>query len=149
MTKRNWCTLGAAVTMLAGGPAVASDGHKHDPAHAHTGANEEAMKHPAAAQEKPHASYGKQVQGRRVEIAVTKDGFAPAEIPARSGETLNLVVTRKVEKTCATELVQKEQGVHAPLPLGQPVTVTITAPASGQVKFACAHGHITGAVVVR
>lgn len=155
MKKTKWFTLGAAATLFTATPAFASEGHQHDASHAHQGANAEAGKHGdaakadhgAAAQPKPN--YGKKAKGRKVEVTVTKDGFVPAEIPAKKGETLNLVVTRKVEKTCATEFVQKEQGVFAPLPLDKPVTVTLKAPKDGQLKFSCAHGHIAGSFVAQ
>ena len=84
--------------------------------------------------------------GCAVNVTVTKAGFVPSKIPAKKGEVLNLVVTRKVDGTCATEIVQKEQGVNAPLPLGQPVAVTLTAPSDGKLQFSCAHGHITGEI---
>ena len=89
---------------------------------------------------------GDAAKPRTVNVTVTKAGFVPSKIPAKKGEVLNLVVTRKVDGTCATEIVQKEQGVNAPLPLGQPVTVTLTAPADGKLQFGCAHGHITGEI---
>jgi plastocyanin domain-containing protein len=124
MKTTKWFSLGLAATLLAAAtPALASD-----------------AKQP---------NYGKQAKGRTVEVTVTKDGFVPAQIPAKKGEVLNLVVTRKVEKTCATELVQKDQGIYAPLPLEKPVTVTLTAPKDGQLKFTCAHGHIAGNVVAQ
>jgi hypothetical protein len=153
MNKTKWFSLGAAATLFAATPALASEGHKHDPSHAHQGANAEAGKHGAAAKAdaaaQPKPNYGKHAKGRKVEVAVTKDGFVPAEIPAKKGEVLNLVVTRKVERTCATELVQKEQGVFAPLPLEKPVTVTLKAPQDGQLKFSCAHGHIAANIVTQ
>jgi adenine/guanine phosphoribosyltransferase-like PRPP-binding protein len=147
-----WFTLGAAATLFTAMPVFASEGHKHDATHAHQGANAEAGKHGAAAEHgkaAPTPNYGKKVSGRKVEVTVTKDGFVPAQISAKKGEVLNLVVTRKVQKTCATELVQKDQGVYAPLPLDKPVTVTLKAPQDGQLKFSCAHGHIAGNVVAQ
>ena len=163
MMKTKWFTLGAAAAMFTASPAFAGDGHTHDATHEHQGANMEAGKHGdmagmtdhggktdhAATPATPKANYGKKAKGRKVEVTVTKDGFVPAEIPAKKGEVLNLVVTRKVEKTCATELVQKDQGIYAPLPLEKPVTVTLKAPKDGQLKFSCAHGHIAGNVVAQ
>jgi hypothetical protein len=144
MNKTKWFTLGAAAALFTAAPAFASEGHKHD---AGAGKPGEAAMADHAAQPRP--SYGKKAKGRKVEVTVTRDGFVPAEIPAKKGEILNLVVTRKVEKTCATELVQKEQGVFAPLPLEKPVTVTLKAPKDGQLRFSCAHGHIAGNVVAQ
>jgi hypothetical protein len=155
MNRTKWFTLGAAATLFAATPVLANDGHKHDASHAHQGANAEAGKHGAAAHAdhgaaaQPKPNYGKKANGRKVEVTVTKDGFVPAQISAKKGEVLNLVVTRKVQKTCATELVQKDQGVFAPLPLDKAVTVTLTAPQDGQLRFSCAHGHIAGNVVTQ
>ena len=146
MSNTKWFTLGAAAALFTAVPALAAE--EHDASQAHQGMNMQehhgAMKADAA---QPKANYGKKAKGRTVEVTVTKDGFVPAEIPAKKGEVLNLVVTRKVEKTCATELVQKEQGVFAPLPLDKPVTVTLRTPKDGPLKFSCAHGHIAGSIV--
>jgi hypothetical protein len=152
--KTKWFTLGAAAAMLSSTPALASEGHQHDGSDAHQCACGGAAMHGDASMAghgaaAPEPSYGKQREGRKVEVSVTKDGFVPAEIPAKNGEVLNLVVTRRVERTCATELVQKEQGIYAPLPFGKPVTVTLEAPRDGQLRFSCAHGHIAGAVVAQ
>jgi len=142
MNNRKWFSLGAAASLLAASPALAMEGHQHGATH-HTAATPDGA--PAA----PAANYGQKAKGRKVEVTVTKDGFVPAQIAAKKGEILNLVVTRKVEKTCATEFVQKEQGVFAPLPLDEPVTVTLKAPQEGQLEFSCAHGHIAAHVVTR
>lgn len=145
MNTTKWFSIGAAAALFAATPALACDGCQHgaspgghDAAHAGQGASAQ-----------PTPNYGKAANGRRVEVAVTKDGFVPAQIAAKKGEVLNLVVTRKVDRTCATELVQKEQGVHAPLPLDKPVTVTLQAPQDGQLEFSCAHGHIAGHIVAQ
>jgi hypothetical protein len=153
MNKTRWFTLGAAAALFSASPALASEGHKHDPSHAHQGANAEAGKHGDAARAdkapaQPKPSYGKKAKGRTVEVTVTNEGFVPAEIPAKKGEVLNLVVTRKAEKTCADTIVQKQQKVNAPLPLDKPVTITMTAPKDGTpLVFACPHGHMTGKIV--
>src|SRR5690242_3975586 len=57
-----------------------------------------------------------------ISIEVTSDGFVPAAVTAKAGRPVKLVVTRKVERTCATEIVMKDLGVNQPLPLGKPVT---------------------------
>lgn len=85
---------------------------------------------------------------RVVNVEVTKDGFLPAEIPAKAGETLKLVVTRKVERTCATEIVMKDFGVNQPLPLGKAVAVTVTPKKAGSYRFACGMDMIAGALKV-
>ena len=49
--------------------------------------------------------------GKTVEVSVTAKGFEPKEIHAKQGEQLNLVITRKVEDTCATSVVIDEYNV--------------------------------------
>lgn len=85
---------------------------------------------------------------RTVEIAVTSDGFVPPEIRARRGQPLKLVVTRKTERTCATEIVMKDFGVNRPLPLNQPVVVTITPKKAGEYRYACGMDMIAGVLKV-
>jgi hypothetical protein len=143
MTK--WFTLGAAAALFAATPALAEEApcpcgaHGEKAPHADKGAHGE----------KAAAHRGVAAKGRVVKVAVTSDGFVPAEIPAKKGEVLNLVVTRTVERTCATEVVQKEQGINAPLPLNEAVTVTLKAPQEGQLTFSCAHGHIAAKIVTQ
>ena len=88
-------------------------------------------------------------KGKTVQMTVTEDGYVPARIEAKKGEPLTLVITRKTERTCATELVVKEYGINQPLPLGKAVTVTFTPTKSGQVRYACGMDMISGTLVVQ
>lgn len=85
---------------------------------------------------------------RTVEIAVTDDGFTPAEVKAKAGETVKLAVTRKVEATCATEIVMKDFGVNKPLPLGKTVIVTVKPTKPGSYRFACGMDMVAGTLQV-
>jgi plastocyanin domain-containing protein len=133
--------LAAAAALAAGTPAAAADphgghGHAHGDVHA---------------QKSPHGDIvqGTLVNGvRTVEMQVTSDGFVPSKIKANKGEKLRLVVTRKTDRTCATEIVVKDHGIEKKLPLDQPVTVEFTPSKSGEIKYACGMGHITGVVFV-
>jgi plastocyanin domain-containing protein len=87
-------------------------------------------------------------RARAVEIAVTSDGFVPAEVTVKRGQPVRLVVTRKVERTCATEIVLKDFGIHQPLPLNEPVTVTVTPKRPGEYRFACGMDMIAGVLKV-
>jgi plastocyanin domain-containing protein len=84
-----------------------------------------------------------------VQIAVTSDGFVPAEVTVKHGQPVKLVVTRQVERTCATEIVMKDFGVNQPLPLHQPVTVTVTPKKAGEHRFACGMDMIAGVLKVK
>jgi plastocyanin domain-containing protein len=85
---------------------------------------------------------------RTIELTVTQDGFTPAEVKAKAGKTVKLVVTRKVEKTCATEIVMKDFGVNQPLPLDQAVAVVVKPAKPGAYRFACGMDMIAGQLVV-
>jgi len=59
------------------------------------------------------------------------------------------VVTRQVERTCAPEIVMKDLGVNQPLPLGKPVTITVTPKKPGAYRFACGMDMIAGVLNVQ
>ncbi len=83
-----------------------------------------------------------------VELAVTSEGFVPSQMKVKAGKPVRLVVTRKTDRTCATEIVVKDYGVKKDLPLNQPVTVTFTPKKAGQIRYACAMDMIAGALTV-
>ncbi len=74
---------------------------------------------------------------QKVEIQVTKQGFVPATVTVKAGAPVALLVTRKVERTCATEIVLKDFGVNQPLPLDKTVTVIVNPREPGTYRFAC------------
>jgi len=80
----------------------------------------------------------------RIEIAVTQDGFSPDEAIVQVGRPVTLVVTRKVDATCATEIVIEDYGIEKPLPKDQPVEVTFTPTKPGTIRYACAMDMIAG-----
>ncbi len=85
---------------------------------------------------------------RTVEMTVTDDGFVPSKIKAKKGEKLRLVVTRKTDRTCATEIVVKDHGINQPLPLDKAVTVEFTPKKSGEIRYACGMDMISGVVFI-
>ena len=85
----------------------------------------------------------------RVEISVTDEGFVPNRIEARAGRPLTLVVTRKSDATCATEIVIISRNLRYELPLNQPVEVTFTPLQPEEIQFACGMNMFTGRIVVR
>ena len=95
------------------------------------------------------SSQGTAANSNAIAISVTENGFEPAEITVNKGERVTLVVTRKTEKTCATEFVMKSQGVHKALPLDRPVTIAFTPTEAGEVRYACGMDMITGKVIVK
>ncbi len=85
----------------------------------------------------------------RIEMAVTEKGFEPANVQVKQGQPVTLVVTRKTDATCATELVVADYGIRRALPLNQPVEVTFTPDKAGEIRYACGMDMIAGKIVVR
>ncbi|HEY0710735.1 MAG TPA: cupredoxin domain-containing protein [Polyangia bacterium] len=83
----------------------------------------------------------------RVEVAVTEEGFVPSKIPAKAGEKLTLAITRKTEKTCATNIMFAGQEGKTDLPLNETVEVAYVPNKSGEVKFGCSMGMMIGGVL--
>lgn len=80
----------------------------------------------------------------RVVVQVTEEGFVPNHIPAKVGQPITLVITRKTDRTCAREILFKGQAGKTELPLDKEVEATFTPAASGQVPFGCAMGMMVG-----
>lgn len=76
-------------------------------------------------------------EGKTVEMSVTENGFEPTEVKVKKGEPVTLVVTRKTDKTCATEIVIAEEKINVALPLNKAVRVTFTPQKTGDIRYAC------------
>ncbi|MBL8916891.1 MAG: cupredoxin domain-containing protein [Archangium sp.] len=85
---------------------------------------------------------------RRIEMAVTTDGFVPHDVKVKANEPVTLVVTRKTDETCATEILIEGTDINAPLPLDKPVEVAWTPTKAGQVKFGCAMDKMIGGILL-
>jgi plastocyanin domain-containing protein len=93
------------------------------------------------------AEAGELVAKNKHEMSVTLKGFEPANIAVKAGEPATLVITRKTDDTCATEIVIDEPKVNVKLPLNQPVTVTFTPTKTGTLKYGCAMNKMIGGVI--
>ncbi len=87
--------------------------------------------------------------GARVVAIDVGRTYTPDEIAATPGEVLHLVFTRSCDEGCGEELVFPDLDLRRDLPLGEPVAVDVTAPASGRLGFTCGMAMYRGAVVVR
>jgi len=86
---------------------------------------------------------------QRVKISVTEKGFVPAVVTVQSGRPVTLLVTRRTDRTCATELVLKAHGIDQKLPLGKTVVIRFTPERPGTLDYACAMGMFRGKIEVR
>ncbi len=82
-----------------------------------------------------------------IEISVTKEGFLPKEVKVKVGQPVKLLVTRKIDKTCAKQIVIKDYNINEPLPLDKTVTVAFTPSKAGPTRFACSMDMIAGVIV--
>ena len=125
-------------TATAGPPGPRADGPRAEGARAEAPRVEEPRDRTA-----PHPAPAPPVT---VELAVTEDGFAPARATVPAGRPLRLVVTRKTEQTCATEIVVAGH-THA-LPLGAPVVIELPAQPRGPLRYACGMAMLRGVLDV-
>jgi plastocyanin domain-containing protein len=82
------------------------------------------------------------------DVSVTNKGFEPARISVAPGQKVVLRITRKVAETCADAVDVQGDPVRHMLPLDATVEVRATAPASGELAFACPMKMVRGAIAV-
>lgn len=87
---------------------------------------------------------------RRIELAVSNQGFQPARIRGRPGESITLVVRYdKSAGECGREVVLPAQKVRVALSEQQPTEIALTLPRDkGEVGFTCGMDMLRGAIVV-
>jgi plastocyanin domain-containing protein len=84
-----------------------------------------------------------------VRVTVTDDGFEPRFVTVAKGRPATLVITRKVQATCATEAVFAGTGARFPLPLNQDVRIPIATATAETLHYACGMDMYHAAVVVK
>ena len=87
--------------------------------------------------------------GSEVRVTVTDNGFEPQYVTVERGRPATLIITRKVEATCATEAVFAGTGARFPLPLGQDVRIPIATASAETLRYACGMDMYHAAVVVK
>jgi len=88
---------------------------------------------------------------RRIDIAVVQEGFSPDHVRVRAGEPVTLAFTRRIDRTCAREVVIRlgdGRTVEKDLPLGETVAIDATFTKTGQLHYACSMDMITGVISV-
>jgi plastocyanin domain-containing protein len=85
---------------------------------------------------------------RTIKMTVTKKGFRPAKLTVKKNQPLHFLITRKTDETCATEIEIQEAKISTDLPLNKEVAVDFTPTTSGEVRYACAMGMISGVLLV-
>ena len=83
----------------------------------------------------------------KIAITLSEKGFEPTPIQVVKGQPVTLVVTRKTDETCATELTIPEYKIDQKLPLNQPVEISFTPEKSGDLEYGCAMDHMVKGVL--
>ncbi len=84
-----------------------------------------------------------------VYLAVTKNGFEPKSIDLKPGSDVVLMVTRKTDATCATQVHIPSKKIKAELPLNKTVDVALGKLEKGQIRLACGMNMIEGKILVK
>jgi plastocyanin domain-containing protein len=84
-----------------------------------------------------------------VQLAVTDRGFEPPRTAVPRGRALTLVVTRKTEQTCATEIFIPRLNQRQALPLHQPVRIEIPAGVEDTLNYVCGMNMLGGTIVAK
>ena len=84
-----------------------------------------------------------------VQVAVTENGFEPAVVTVAKGSNATLVITRKVDATCATEAVFASTGKKYDLPLRQAVRIPLATANAETLHYACGMDMYHAQVIVQ
>jgi plastocyanin domain-containing protein len=103
---------------------------------------------PTMARHRDQAGASQTPAAGETKVTVSETGFEPAKVNVVAGKPVRLVFTRTAERTCATEVVLKDQNIKRELPLNKPVTVEFTPTKKGELTFTCGQNMFRGTIVV-
>ena len=86
---------------------------------------------------------------REVRLEVTENGFEPARVTVPGGQALTLIVTRRTDQTCATEMQIPALHVQRALPLNQPVRIEIPGGVTDTMNYVCGMNMLGGTIAAR
>jgi plastocyanin len=149
--KKSLMGILAALPLIAATPSLACAEHAKQDEQAKQGEHSAhgGTAKTAAPAQKPAPAPAAKNGVHTVELAVTSKGFEPGNVKVKAGQPVRLVITRKTDKTCATEIVVADLGINQPLPMDTPVTVEFTPSESGTLRYACAMDHISGLITIQ
>ena len=89
-----------------------------------------------------------QQRPRRIDIEITEKGFSIERVNVEAKAPVELVFTRKTDKTCAKEISVPSLKLKKPLPLNEAVAIALT-PEKDDITFACGMNMLKGKLVVK
>lgn len=111
------------------------------------GAEAEATQ-PAAPAQASQADAPIPKDAKRIEIAVTDEGFSPASIDVKKGETVVLRFNRTTKSECLKAIEIPDLGIKKDLPMNTPVEVAITPQKEGKMVLQCWMAMVKAAINV-
>jgi plastocyanin len=93
-------------------------------------------------------SAGPALDGRRVDITAGPEGYSPATVQAKVGESLVLRFTRTTKSECLAQVVFPDLKITKDLPLNTVVEIGIKADKVGKIPFQCGMAMVHGSVNV-
>ena len=140
-------TIAALVLAGASGAARADDmaGMKMDKPKAE---KNETMDKPAKV---PAADTKAKKGTEKLDVAITEKGFEPDMLEVKKGQPVELVFTRKTDKTCIKEVILDTGSakIQKPLPLNKPVVIKTKFAKAGDLKYVCNMNMFSGTVKVQ
>jgi plastocyanin domain-containing protein len=88
------------------------------------------------------------LEGRRIEIKATNEGYAPAKIDVKKGEAVVLRFIRETKSECLAEVQIPSLKIKKPLPMNTPVEIGIKPDKEGEIVFECGMAMLKGKIVV-
>jgi plastocyanin domain-containing protein len=88
------------------------------------------------------------LEGRRIDITAGPEGYSPATVDAKAGESLVLRFTRTTKSECLSQVVFPDLKITKDLPLNTPVEVAVKADKPGKIPFQCGMAMVHGSINV-
>ena len=95
------------------------------------------------------AALGSASGARTIGVTVDEKGFHPNHVEVKKGESVTMRFTRTSDKTCAKDVVFPEIDVKKPLPLNEPVDVSVPTKKARKLAFQCGMGMYKSSLVIR
>ena len=85
---------------------------------------------------------------KTVRINISQEGYAPAAVSVKKGQTVRLVFYRSDANNCGEELVFPALNLKREIPVRKPIVVTLTPRRTGEIAFACGMDMFRGKILV-
>ena len=86
---------------------------------------------------------------REVQLVVTDAGFEPPRAEVPRGQAFTLVITRKTDQTCATEILIPALNERRSLPLNQAVRIDVPRGVADTLNYICGMHMLGGTIAAK